>query len=104
MGILDSLDSARDSAKGGVDSVRKAVGKPSIRENTNIVITTLGKGKIERFDSSRRGWTVLAKLSELSPSTPRELANETGIGVEKVLLICESLESKGYLKRAGATE
>lgn len=66
-----------------------------------IVITPIGKDKVEHSALFGDRGKVLSALFETSPCTAGELAEETGMDEGKVKSIIKALIRGGYAKRSG---
>lgn len=68
------------------------------RGNAVIVITPVGKNKVENYSPMGAQGKVLTALFEVSPCTLSELAEESGMSPERVKGIIKTLVKSGYAR------
>lgn len=65
-----------------------------------MVLTPLGKEKVNAFEEDGPELRVLTTLDERGPCTADEISKATNYGTDKIKTICNALYKKGYIKRA----
>ena len=69
------------------------------------VITGLGRAQLEKRIGMPSGeWMVLNHLSENGASNVMDIADETGITLERLKMLLARLEKEGYIKRGGGSD
>ena len=70
----------------------------SVDAGTTIVLTPLGKEKVEKYEGEGPKFRVLTVLSEEGPSSVAEIAEKSGIGTGKVKHFIEKLTKGGFVR------
>jgi DNA-binding MarR family transcriptional regulator len=85
---------------GAVNDIFNAVTNAGKRHLSYVVvITDLGKDKLEKPGVSIFQWRILNFLAENGPSPIRDIANGTEMPEEQVKAVCKAMDKDGFVTK-----